>query len=56
MRETEEVGSANQPLSANQQPDALKQTEGDDEQIESPNVERDEQSWDPPSGITQVGH
>ena len=54
--ETEEVGSANQPPSSNQQPDALKQTEGDDEQIESPNVERDEQIWDPPSGITQVGH
>ena len=56
MRETEEVSSANQPPSSNQQPDALKQTEDDDEQIESPIVERDEQIWDPPSGITQVGH
>ena len=56
MHEAEEVGSANQPPSGNQQPDALKQTEGDGEQIESPNAERDEQSWDPPSGITQVGH
>ena len=53
MHETEEADSANQ------QPDALEQTEGGDEQIESPNVERDEQSWDPSSDITsvtQVGH
>ena len=56
VHKTEEAGSANQPPSANQQPDALEPTEGDNEQMESPNAERDEQSWDPSSGITQVGH
>ena len=68
VHETEEAGSANQLPSANQppsanqlpsanqQPDALEPTEGDDEQMESPNAERDEQNWDPSSGITQVGH